>query len=311
MNIAFGTLLLFLILIPGLAFFRLYYSGFFSKQFIPSTPFETLFKILLPGILMQLLGVMTINEFSAYDVDFDTLSILLIGTDSADLNRQAFNNLKESLPAIVKYNLLVISVAGALGYFTKYLVRILKLDRLFKPLRFQNEWHYILTGEIFQFPIIRKKLERSYQNSNVDFVHLDALLETSEGTVLYSGIVDDYYLGTNGGLDRIFIKNAKRRYLKSDHSKNDPYYRIPGDYLILKYENIINLNLTYYRIKREKIISRSAIFGLLIIFLTPLLIIYLYSSPGIISNIIATLFLLVYIVIMSLGIRESRKKKSS
>lgn len=83
---------------------------------------------------------------------------------------------------------------------------------------------------------------------------VDALMETNDGTFLYDGILVDYELSRDGGLDSISLTEAQRRKLADDRGhreegnqdENDPYYSIEGHILVLKYSEIKNLNLSYY-----------------------------------------------------------------
>jgi len=71
---------------------------------------------------------------------------------------------------------------------------------------------------------------------------------------LYDGILVDYELNGNNGLETISLTNAQRRKLdddsiiskkgkKKDNSKK--YYPIGGHIIVLKYCELKNLNFTY------------------------------------------------------------------
>jgi hypothetical protein len=128
-----------------------------------------------------------------------------------------------------------------------------KWDRRYKDLRFQNSWHYILKGEFFDFPRSAYDLEEDTVEA-IELVYVDVLIKTDEGTIIYDGILVDYELSKDGGLDNISLKEVQRRYLKDDPGNENiwpsksKYYEIPGHILILKYSEIINLNFSYYKI---------------------------------------------------------------
>lgn len=90
------------------------------------------------------------------------------------------------------YNLSILIFAGLSGFVGKQIVRKQKWDRKYKYFRFQNVWHYILTGEFFDFP--RASFTISDKVSAIEMVFVDALVETQEGTLLYNGILVDYEL---------------------------------------------------------------------------------------------------------------------
>ena len=68
-----------------------------------------------------------------------------------------------------------------------------KLDRTFKFFRFQNSWHYILKGELFDFPRAEIVLERDTVE-DIELVFVDAVLEINGDAYLYDGILVDYEL---------------------------------------------------------------------------------------------------------------------
>jgi hypothetical protein len=128
------------------------------------------------------------------------------------------------------------------------LVRHFKLDRRFKFLRFSNEWHYLLTGEILDFPGIDGSTDEA------DLRFIDALVETQEGTLIYAGILEYYGLGKGNTLDFICLKETYRRFLRDDQGRlppasSDPYYHLPGKYFVIPFSQILNMHISYYRIE--------------------------------------------------------------
>ena len=88
-------------------------------------------------------------------------------------------------------------------------------------------------------------------------VTLMPLVKSDQGTIIYTGILADYVLSKDGGIDRIYLTNVKRRYLRDDklnqpHSNDDGderYYYLPGQFFIVPYSQVINLHITYYKIE--------------------------------------------------------------
>lgn len=69
-------------------------------------------------------------------------------------------------------------------------------------------------------------------------------------------------MSKQGGLELIYLTEVTRRYLKSDNlnkasTKNDlikdEYYYIPGDFVVLPYKDIKNINISYYSIEEEEL----------------------------------------------------------
>lgn len=248
MNIAFSTLLLFFLLIPGILFRKFYYSEEFSKEYFKETFFGVFIATFLPSVIFQITWyflVMILN----FEVDLYTVADII----SQKPDKNSFINLKNNSLNIIVYNITMFISAIVLGYSLKQTVRRYKWDRKFKFFRFQNSWHYILKGEFFDFPRANMSLEKDTVE-DIEFVFIDAIVEINNECYLYDGILVDYELSSDGGLKNISLTKAVRRKInddsviidgiKSDNSEN--YYPIKGHVLLFKYSEIKNLNFTYY-----------------------------------------------------------------
>lgn len=245
MSLAFSAVLIFLIFAPGAILRRSYLSGRFSKKFIYSTPVDELVWAIVPGALLHLAMIYGLHTFTAYRIDFTTLGFLLVGArDDAHVAR-AFAALNRDLWLITRYNLFLWFVAALLGHGFRLLVWLLHLDKRFETLRFNNEWYYLLTGELIKgrHSILRLEADR------IDYVWIDVLVETHAGSILYSGILVDFYLSRTGGLESLYLTQTARRRLASAQEAPSPkpqkYYEIPGDLFVIKYAQVANLNITY------------------------------------------------------------------
>ena len=74
---------------------------------------------------------------------------------------------------------------------------------------------------------------------------------------LYYGVLEDFYLASSGQLDRVVLSDAMRRPIELDKplstdSSVARFYEIKGDRLILKYEDIKNINIEYLYIIEEE-----------------------------------------------------------
>jgi hypothetical protein len=143
---------------------------------------------------------------------------------------------------VVWYYLVVTLVAVGLGLLSRYYGH-LRRNRFFSwfadvyLLPQITQWHAILTG--FTFP-------------GKTTVKADVLMTDD---TLYSGEVADYFLGNDGSLGGLFLRNPRRfdrpRYLKeqADWGTTRPrekYWRnIPSAKLYLIGSHIVNLNLNY------------------------------------------------------------------
>jgi hypothetical protein len=161
LNFAFNTVLLFLIFFSGLAFLRAYHSKEFSKNYIKKNTFDELVGGIFSGIFFQIVSVLYLTKYHEVQFDFKSLGFLLIGAkDDANIS-SSFLNVQSHIWKIFQYNICVIGFAAICGLVCRYLVRWLKLDRKWHFFRFSNEWHYILSGEILEFPSRQIRSEKS------------------------------------------------------------------------------------------------------------------------------------------------------
>ncbi len=159
-------------------------------------------------------------------------------------------NLEDNSWNITLYHFTILAFSAASGHYLKQTVRVHK----HKLLRFQNVRHYILKGDFFDFPGIGYQLARN-RVEDIELVFIDALVRTSEGSVIYDSILVDYELSSDGGLNFICLKEAEKRYLKdsfglsAEDSAADRIKRhgIPEHLFMIKYSEIANLNFSYYK----------------------------------------------------------------
>jgi len=74
--------------------------------------------------------------------------------------------------------------------------------------------------------------------------------------VLYSGILDEFFVDAEGKLDRLVLQQVMRRPIGSDKNSANldeanslsRFYSIDDDYFVLKYEEAITLNIQYVKL---------------------------------------------------------------
>ncbi|MDQ2752793.1 MAG: hypothetical protein M3R72_07200 [Bacteroidota bacterium] len=249
MNISLATLFLLVLLYPGFIFRRFYYTEEFSREYFKQTITDLLVAAILPSALLHIAGYFLFVRHR-YNIDIVTIGTLLSGTSDGARVTAAFQSIYVHAAGIVSYFIAVSALAAIAGLIAKYIVRKLKLDRKFKLFRFQNEWHYIFSGEILDFPRVPGNAD------DISIRYIDALVKSDQGTIIYTGILADYVLSKDGGIDRIYLTNVKRRYLKDDRTNevlenetDERYYYLPGQFFIIPYTQIINLHITYYKIE--------------------------------------------------------------
>jgi len=157
MNIALSTLILFFLILPGVIFRRLYYSEEFSKQYFKTSFFSIFISSFLPSIAIHGLWLLLIAPLFNYKINFHVLFNLF----SENPSITSINNIQKYFTPIISYHLTLLVFAGFMGFIVKQFIRFNKFDRKYKLLRFQNSWHYILTGEFFDFPRANFNLKKT------------------------------------------------------------------------------------------------------------------------------------------------------
>jgi hypothetical protein len=74
---------------------------------------------------------------------------------------------------------------------------------------------------------------------------------------LYTGVLDECFFAPDGTLDRLVLEMAMRRPFSGDKESTDEtteqkyerFYKITGDYLVLRYSEIKTLNIEFVRVK--------------------------------------------------------------
>lgn len=272
MSITFGFVLIFtIIIIPGLLFQRFYYFGEFSKQFnTKDTIYKSIFYSVIPGILIQLLGILI--YFSAHEISFKNDLIFSIfheisspPEEGLSDNTIKFINNSIHLFLIHLLNTYILSIS--LGYILTTLVRYFNLDKLLKILRFKNQWYYVFSGEILNFKKFKKigliigEIKGEYNKYKHYPPYVDVLIDNnSNESSLYSGYLIDYDLDSNNinNLDKIYLIGAHRFREKKDSDSKKIVHgskakiSIKGDIFILNAKNIQNMNITFIPKSLEK-----------------------------------------------------------
>ncbi len=239
MNFAFVTLLLLFISLPGIAIRKSYYSSRFSINYMSTNLVNELIWSFIPAIFLNALAITVIESKTDYTFRLEYFGYLVAGGNDKQEIHDIFQNIHLSIRYILVYISSLTIIAIILGALARLIVRGFGLDIFFRVLRFPNRWHYLFTGEYLD-------IERGWKyHNNIDFIIVDVLMAIGDEKIIYSGILEDYYLSkTSGGLDRIIIKYPAKKTFTPDGSSD--YREIPGNYLSISYEKILNINIQYY-----------------------------------------------------------------
>ena len=252
MNLILSSILLFILVAPGLIFRFSYLQGTYAKLNFRVSAIDEIFWALIPALFLQLSAVLFLENVFNTNIRIDVFYQLLTGAQSANVD---FNSIRGGLFPFLMYTGALIIVSASLGRVLRAIIRKLKLDIRYRFFRLNNEWHYLFSGEILDFPDVPGESE------NIEIIQIDLLANTGDGTVIYSGILQDYFLSKDNGLDRIYLSQVYRRKLRDDLSSDlqssvqtidQRYYQMPGELFVIHYDKIINMNVTYHRFTLEE-----------------------------------------------------------
>lgn len=240
-NFVLTTLVALLLAVPGYFARALYFSEDFSRDVLPKSVTEEIYLSLLFSIPFHAVALWIIDQWyisgsTSIYVDYGMVFGLLTGKSSPDVGEtiSAADNLYRYFGPIVGYFVGTAILAAIVGFGFRRVVWRFKLDvHLPSLFRYRNRWLYTFTG---------REWEGSKENV---YVVVDAMcLLGGEKTRLYRGLVFGFDSDSNGDLEQIRLGLAYRG--KFDESNNEFYWQeVPGSILVLKYDTIQSLNVTY------------------------------------------------------------------
>ncbi|MEK6804186.1 MAG: hypothetical protein AABZ34_16220 [Nitrospirota bacterium] len=261
-NIAFTSLLFLLLALPGYIFLACYFAHEFTRQVLQRTWTDDLAKAIIFSLPFHIVGVLIVIWLQHAHVIHHALNTesvfrMLAGEFSntgSDYNirfSEVLDHFYQSKSHLLIYYVLILSAAFGFGHLFRWIVWEFELDvHCPKIFAFRNDWIYSILG--------RGQLEGV--PSKYIIVWVDALTDepTEEAgkTRLYRGLVAAFTTDEKGALRDLIITAARRsKFRKVDGKPTFSWQRIePGDYFLIRYSEIKNLNITY-RDARDPLLS--------------------------------------------------------
>lgn len=233
-----------------MAFRRSYFNGQFSKQISVNEPlFKTILYSLIPSIIFLY------PDSLLFQLMFQT-ELSLVGILDLNNSAQSGNVKLAEYFGVAKNQKDFMIFFGFTGFMTAFnyglgvlfywIVRALKLDIRLKILRFKNNWAYIFSGEACDFRSFSLKSIKENRSHVHEFTYLDVLVRKNDAdNVLYTGVLIDYEVNPQdiSKLERVFLSKATRYGKSNDGGVVEK--TIPGDFIVIEGENIINVNVRY------------------------------------------------------------------
>lgn len=266
MNLAFPALFVLLLLLPGILLSYSYRRGFFRRSPITLGPIrDEIGRGIVLAIFVHLVAL-AISWGSALWTPKTEIFLSVF----ADVGKIAPGRVAEEFKSALWYLIATNGAALGVGGLLHGIVRWWQLDLRWEWLRFNNEWHYLFSGEVW--------LYEKDTDQTVDWVFASVVVDQGETSILYWGRLIDYVFDRAGTLDKIILTQAQRRFLNPDSDRDlyppeedenseetdagtegtalppasDRYYPIRGEYFVIEYENVQTLNVEYYEVLDEK-----------------------------------------------------------
>lgn len=243
MNFALSTIIIILFLLPGAIFDLSYHSALRIKQSSINIPFQDLLlKGLFWSIVIHTSGI-CILHFLSTNIKFAELYTIIIGKESILNNSQ----LNKGIVRFFSYNLIIILLSWFIAKVIKHFVFKYKLDKTYYSLRLTNYWYEIFSGRNFENVIVEK----------IDWIFLDVLVKNN---IVYSGILKDFnYSKYKDALENVILTSTARSILHecdddngSKHLKVGGRSIVPGDIFIIPGDQILNINVTYFKLSDDQ-----------------------------------------------------------
>ncbi len=226
MSLAVGTIFSILFLSTG-AIFRysllqgpFSYSPFSAQHKTPFSSIEVVWYVLSSFVIH--LSFISITSVIGFKTSMQSLYFLIIASSELKID-----DLIEGVPLFLAYIIFISLTAYILGATLRWLVIRYKLDIKYNFMKPPNEWYNLFAARVME--------------KSVDFIQLDILVRSDgQKAISYSGILEDYFLDYEGGIDRLNLINAFR-----DGKE------LKGDVLTVFGREIINIQVTYFALEKD------------------------------------------------------------
>lgn len=251
-DLAFTTVALVILVFPGYLFRSFYFSNEFTRHLLPKSWTEDIAKAILYSLPFHALWVLIFellhhSGLLYSSLTFEILLRLVVGQYApSPSDAHSFGKIAGELFSnkwlISIYYLLVLASSAFAGWGLRQIIWHNELDIRFTSLKYKSDWLYKLLG--------RGQLDGVSHKDIATWVDAltDQETEIRGKTTLYRGIVAGFTTESDGNLRDLILVSARRG--KFSTNENGKYVfeweSVPGDYFVLRYASIRNLNITYF-----------------------------------------------------------------
>lgn len=256
MNVALPALIVFLLLLPGfICRTRLKRAERTSLDFSPFGQIAA--EAVLWSLFAHLLWLAI--SFLLFRHRVEPIVLIKILSSAPASQVEASNAVANDIGWISTYFVTLLLASFAIPTFIRSMISKFRLDRAGSPLsavfRFHEApWYYLLTGADFS------------KDEEPDFILISAIVEVAKEPMLYVGVLDEFFVDSEGQLDRLVLQDVARRPIANDKSRpgaepideDNRFYEIDGDSFVLRYSEAITLNIQYVKLTAEGVALSSA-----------------------------------------------------
>ena len=255
MNVALPALIAFFLLLPGFIFRTNLKRA--ERTSLDFSPFgQVVAEAILWALVLHLAWLWLAHI--AFQHTFEPVVLMKLLSSAPAPQSEASDAVGRQFNWIGAYFGSLIGVSYLIPKIVRFVISRCRLDRAdarFSSLfRFhQAPWYYLLTGADFK------------AEDAPDLIVVSAIVEVGKEAVLYVGILDEFYVDAEGQLDRLVLQGVARRPISSDKkagqtkaSQDNRFYNVDGDSFVLRYSEVITLNIQYVRLTPDDADAASA-----------------------------------------------------
>lgn len=196
--------------------------------------------IIISGML-HVIWVLLVEYCTAFSLSYDDL-LTLLAAQSGNRFQQAVERAVRHPHATVAYFATIYAFSSFFGYSLRWLVRKFRWDRkgwIGPLLKFDTPWYYLF-----------RDLE-----PGVSGTWVNAVVDVGNKSFLFSGIVDDFHVDKEGGLDRIILIEASQQLLPAgaeEQGHEEEPQSVEGK-LVLRYSTIKTMTVDKFTVVAEEL----------------------------------------------------------
>lgn len=257
MNFPVSSIIVIILLLPGVIAQKAYYGHFKVKKANIHIPFtELLFNGIIFSFFIHICGICILTSIYTKIPNFNALFEIVFVQDPEFSNEQYTKFFKQ----FGLYNLIIFFLTWVSAKLFKRLIEVRDVNLNFNAFKNSHYWYQIFSAKYLDVNKV------AGERNSTDLIFVDIL---TDGDILYSGFVIDFnYSPQKDELENIVIKSTyKRSFNKEDkenrievsaiessrrHTTGSPH-NIPGDAFVIPFSKILNVNVHYIRaVKRPK-----------------------------------------------------------